>query len=89
MSRKRSIQGLSSIERMALRAFIDHGQIPKITVMHKLVQLRLITPGPLFELQAGVIDAVVEYERDTRRRHLSDPEQILRALRARRDPPIS
>lgn len=82
------VSNLDSVERMALRAYIDHGRLPKLQVLRALIGKRLIRPGPAFGLCAGVAEAVAAWEREQRRVHLLNAEQLERAIRARRDPVI-
>jgi hypothetical protein len=82
------VSQLDSIKRMALRAYLDHGEFPKLQVVRKLIELKLMHPGPEFGVREGVRDAVALYERDQRRVHVLSAAQVHTALKARKDCPI-
>ncbi len=82
------VSRLDSIHRMALRAYIDHGKLPKLQVVRGLVELKLIGPGPHFLLLPRVVEVVAACERERARRHTSSPSDIERAIRARKEPAI-
>lgn len=79
-----AVSNLSTIDRMALRAYLDHNSLPKLQVVRRLIGLGLMHPGPYFSLVAGVREAVERYERERKRVNLLDPGKILRALRCRK-----
>ncbi len=81
------LKALNPVEYQDLRQYAVHGVMPLLKTLGKFIQVGLVHPRT-FTLAAGVLDEIAERERGKKRIHLLNPEQLERAIKARKDCPI-
>lgn len=77
----KNLSALNPVQLEALRQLVLIGKVPRLMTLSRLVQLGFCEPGT-FQIMPGVRMAVLGKPAP----RVLDPNQMMRAMRARRDP---
>ncbi len=81
------LKALNPVEYQGLRQYAVHGVMPLLKTLSRFIAAGLVEPRT-FTLRPGVLDEIAAKEAFKKRVHLLNPEQLERAIKARKDCPI-